>query len=75
MRSPKLSEGVPVAKILCPFCPLCGEAPRFILSLAQAFCGNKDCSASCWNMTITASENKQHAAFIDMSSLNPEPGK
>lgn len=56
--------GSDVDKIVCENCPLCDGAPRFIMSIKQAFCGNDDCRAVSWNMTITALENMEQANFL-----------
>lgn len=44
--------------LACPDCPLCGHPPAFILrGCVQAFCGNDDCKAMCWNPSCTQAEN------------------
>lgn len=46
------------AVLPCPFCPLCGQPPYFVLAGAvQAFCGNEDCDVMCWNPSETAEAN------------------
>ncbi len=50
----------------CPNCPLCGHPPAFVLvGNVQAFCGNDDCEAMCWNPSLTAAENRRHAVRVE----------
>lgn len=49
----------------CPRCPQCNSEPVLALP-AQAFCGNEECEAFCWNPTKTLDENLMNANFIDM---------
>lgn len=55
--------------ILCPTCPLCGELPNLVFSPIQVFCGNPECSAASWNMTITAQANRKHRNLINIEGL------
>lgn len=42
----------------CPDCPLCGHPPALVLAgEVQAFCGNDECTAICWNPSLTRAEN------------------
>ncbi len=43
-------------EVRSPDCPLCGHPPEFLLNW-MAFCGNQDCDALSWNLTITPAQN------------------
>jgi hypothetical protein len=46
-----------MSPLLCARCPLCDHEPRLVVSPEQAFCGNDDCTAFCWNMTMSRQWN------------------
>lgn len=62
--------------ILSPVCPVCSQPPVFALSPVQAFCGNDDCPAFCWDMTRTRTENLDGVTYHDLSGLHTDqPGE
>lgn len=46
-------------KMECPRCPLCSSRPDPgpPISAEQAFCGNPQCPAICWNPSETLDQN------------------
>ena len=44
-----------------PRCPFCGEQPKFIVGITQAFCGNDDCDLLCWDPSLTLDANLMDA--------------
>lgn len=58
-----------MTEILEPDCPRCGRPPTLVVSPVQAFCGNEDCDAFCWDMTRTRAENEADVNLIDLSGL------
>lgn len=53
-------------EVLCPRCPMCDQPPGLVVSPLQAFCGNDDCAAFCWNMTWTRAKNMTEVNVIDL---------
>lgn len=54
--------------LLCPDCPLCGHPPLVVLAGSiQAFCGNDDCEALCWDPSKTRAENVRNVTTHDVS--------
>lgn len=63
--------------IHCLTCPLCGEPPLAAFNPKQAFCGNSECPAICWDMTMTFAANRTGMTLHDFSdflrAVTPEP--
>jgi hypothetical protein len=60
--------------ILCPTCPLCDKPPTFALSPLQAFCGTDGCPTFCWNMTVSAAENRRNFTVHDLDRRDETHG-
>lgn len=56
--------------VLSPDCPLCGQPPTLVVSLEFAMCGNEECVAIKWNMSMTVEENKREISFVSLQSLD-----
>ena len=54
-----------MSEILTPRCPFCGEPPKFIVGITQAFCGNDTCELLCWDPTLSLDVNLMNARGVD----------
>jgi len=58
-----LAGGIEIRALRCPGCD---ELPQLVVSPQQAFCGNEDCQAFCWDMTADPAKFKADAETINL---------
>jgi hypothetical protein len=62
-----------VAEFLTPACPLCGQAPRWLLGGGtQAFCGNDDCTILTWDPSQSLDDNLLDTQFVRLDAGEDE---
>lgn len=60
-------------EIKCPFCPVCGTPPPFILdALYQCWCPNEDCNVFMWVPWCTAAENLAQQSTVDFPDFEEQ---
>ena len=59
-----------MAEILTPRCPLCDGPPMQLLpGLAQAFCGNDDCTLLMWTPVLSLDDNLLDAGMVELPPM------
>ncbi|HCT78708.1 MAG TPA: hypothetical protein DGT23_19535 [Micromonosporaceae bacterium] len=75
MRLSRIMFGDPddePAQLKSPDCPACGHPPKLLVSSAQAFCGNDECNAFCWNPSETPGHQRAHQTHTTLTDT-PTP--
>ena len=61
-------------EILTPRCPLCDGPPLpLIPGLAQAFCGNDECTLLCWTPALSLDANLLDAGVVRWEPTEETP--